>query len=192
VPLERELTQSLNRAQPLEFTLIINSKTYRYETELPSSHQAQFLVTLVRCWRRYMTGASSFLARPLPRSFLTDLLYAHRYRSIAERPRPRRLLGRHARSASGRSSSGSATTSSSSAAAATATTHLRHAAVFTADSATRTISQHRSPLRLGPVRVRPSPTKHRRLVLLPPFDLVLAPRLAQRARPPSCRRTACI
>ncbi|GAA5835794.1 hypothetical protein JCM9279_004648 [Rhodotorula babjevae] len=44
------------RMHPLEFTLIINSKTYRYETELPSSHQAQFLVTLVRCWRRYMTG----------------------------------------------------------------------------------------------------------------------------------------
>ncbi|TNY17143.1 exocyst complex component Sec3-domain-containing protein [Rhodotorula diobovata] len=44
------------RMQPLEFTLIINSKTYRYDTELPSSHQAQFLVTLVRCWRRYMSS----------------------------------------------------------------------------------------------------------------------------------------
>ncbi|GAA6058447.1 hypothetical protein JCM3770_005082 [Rhodotorula araucariae] len=44
------------RVQPLEFTLIINSKTYRYDTELPSSHQAQFLVTLVRCWRRYMSS----------------------------------------------------------------------------------------------------------------------------------------
>ncbi|KAJ8295628.1 Exocyst complex component 1 [Rhodotorula toruloides] len=44
------------RMQPLEFTLVINSKTYRYDTELPSSQQAMFLVTVVRCWRRYMNG----------------------------------------------------------------------------------------------------------------------------------------
>ncbi|GAA5919946.1 hypothetical protein JCM1841_000062 [Sporobolomyces salmonicolor] len=44
------------RMHPLEFTLIVNGKTYRYETDLPSSQQAAFLVTVVRCWRRYMAG----------------------------------------------------------------------------------------------------------------------------------------
>ncbi|GAA5951609.1 hypothetical protein JCM8115_005195 [Rhodotorula mucilaginosa] len=44
------------RPHPIEFTLVINHKTYRYDTELPSSQQAQFLVTLVRCWRKYMAG----------------------------------------------------------------------------------------------------------------------------------------
>ncbi|GAA5999358.1 uncharacterized protein JCM10292_001230 [Rhodotorula paludigena] len=50
------------RMQPLEFTLVINSKTYRYDTELPSSQQAAFLVTLVRCWRRFMDSTG----RPHP------------------------------------------------------------------------------------------------------------------------------
>ncbi|GAA5888974.1 hypothetical protein JCM5296_002762 [Sporobolomyces johnsonii] len=44
------------RMHPLEFTLIVNGKTYRYETDMPSSQQAAFLVTVVRCWRRYMAG----------------------------------------------------------------------------------------------------------------------------------------
>ncbi|GAA5947406.1 hypothetical protein JCM3765_001664 [Sporobolomyces pararoseus] len=44
------------RLHPLEFTLVINGKSYRYETDLPSSQQAAFLVTLVRCWRRFMTS----------------------------------------------------------------------------------------------------------------------------------------
>ncbi|BGP14101.1 hypothetical protein JCM10213_002398 [Rhodosporidiobolus nylandii] len=47
------------RLHPLEFTFVINSKTYRYETELPSSQQAQFLVTCVRCWRRFMNGRNA-------------------------------------------------------------------------------------------------------------------------------------
>ncbi|GAA6036999.1 hypothetical protein JCM8097_005501 [Rhodosporidiobolus ruineniae] len=47
------------RMQPLEFTLVINSKTYRYDTDLPSSQQAQFLVTVVRCWRRFMSGRNA-------------------------------------------------------------------------------------------------------------------------------------
>ncbi|GAA5845649.1 hypothetical protein JCM5353_001250 [Sporobolomyces roseus] len=42
------------RLHPLEFSLVINGKSYRYETDLPSSQQAAFLVTIVRCWRRYM------------------------------------------------------------------------------------------------------------------------------------------
>ncbi|GAA6011560.1 hypothetical protein JCM11491_004688 [Sporobolomyces phaffii] len=42
--------------QPLEFSLVINGKSYRYETDLPSSQQAAFLVTVVRCWRRFMTS----------------------------------------------------------------------------------------------------------------------------------------
>ncbi|GAA6059402.1 hypothetical protein JCM10212_003634 [Sporobolomyces blumeae] len=44
------------RLHPLEFTLVINGKSYRYETDLPSSQQAAFLVTVVRCWRRFMAG----------------------------------------------------------------------------------------------------------------------------------------
>ncbi|GAA5913162.1 hypothetical protein JCM6882_005804 [Rhodosporidiobolus microsporus] len=47
------------RMQPLEFTLVINNKTYRYDTDLPSSQQAQFLVTMVRCWRRFMAGRNA-------------------------------------------------------------------------------------------------------------------------------------
>ncbi|GAA5829678.1 hypothetical protein JCM11251_000247 [Rhodosporidiobolus azoricus] len=47
------------RMQPLEFTLVINNKTYRYDTDLPSSQQAQFLVTMVRCWRRFMSGRNA-------------------------------------------------------------------------------------------------------------------------------------
>ncbi|GAA5882579.1 hypothetical protein JCM16303_002054 [Sporobolomyces ruberrimus] len=43
------------RLHPLEFSLVVNGKTYRYETDLPSSQQAAFLVTVVRCWRRFMT-----------------------------------------------------------------------------------------------------------------------------------------
>ena len=52
--------------QPLEFILSINSKLYKYETEMPTSQQAAFLVTMVRCWRRYMTGSSPFFAYALP------------------------------------------------------------------------------------------------------------------------------
>ncbi|GAA5904040.1 uncharacterized protein JCM6883_002064 [Sporobolomyces salmoneus] len=44
------------RLHPLEFTLVINGKSYRYETDLPSSQQAAFLVTVVRCWRRFMNS----------------------------------------------------------------------------------------------------------------------------------------
>ncbi|GAA5834785.1 hypothetical protein JCM3766R1_003238 [Sporobolomyces carnicolor] len=44
------------RLHPLEFTLVINGKSYRYETDLPSSQQAAFLVTVVRCWRRFMAS----------------------------------------------------------------------------------------------------------------------------------------
>lgn len=68
VALESEQTVVLTpsaRSQPLEFTLVINSKTYRYDTELPSSQQAQFLVTVVRCWRRYMNGWLRLEALPL-------------------------------------------------------------------------------------------------------------------------------
>lgn len=49
--------------QPLEFILSINSKLYKYETDMPTSQQAAFLVTTVRCWRRYMTGP--FSPRPV-------------------------------------------------------------------------------------------------------------------------------
>ncbi|KAL8293183.1 hypothetical protein RQP46_000877 [Phenoliferia psychrophenolica] len=44
------------QSHPLEFTLTMNGKQYRYETELPSSQQAAFLVRMVRCWRTYMAG----------------------------------------------------------------------------------------------------------------------------------------
>ncbi|GAA5862901.1 hypothetical protein JCM3774_006681 [Rhodotorula dairenensis] len=54
--LQRVHRMIAGRPHPIEFTLIINHKTYRYDTELPSSQQAQFLVTLVRCWRKYMAG----------------------------------------------------------------------------------------------------------------------------------------
>ncbi|KAI5474704.1 Exocyst complex, component Exoc1 [Pseudohyphozyma bogoriensis] len=53
-PLEE--LRSIEVGKPLEFTLSMNGKTYRYETELPSSHQAAFLVKMVRCWRTYMAG----------------------------------------------------------------------------------------------------------------------------------------
>ncbi|KAK4058603.1 hypothetical protein OIO90_000047 [Microbotryomycetes sp. JL221] len=48
--------EGLNSPQPLEFVLGFNGKSYRYETTMPTSQQAAFLVTLVRCWRRYMQG----------------------------------------------------------------------------------------------------------------------------------------
>jgi hypothetical protein len=63
----RRLTETDAHAiQPLEFVLNVNGKTYRYETEMPTSLQAAFLVTAVRCWRRYMAGACCRLSSTFP------------------------------------------------------------------------------------------------------------------------------
>lgn len=42
--------------KPLEFSLLINGKPYKYETAPPTAVQATFLVTVVRCWRKYNVG----------------------------------------------------------------------------------------------------------------------------------------
>ncbi|KAM0792567.1 hypothetical protein ACM66B_005230 [Microbotryomycetes sp. NB124-2] len=48
--------EGMSSPQPLEFVLGFNGKAYKYETTMPTSQQAAFLVTAVRCWRRYMQG----------------------------------------------------------------------------------------------------------------------------------------
>ncbi|SCV68918.1 BQ2448_1938 [Microbotryum intermedium] len=56
VEVAKRMVEGYPNPQPLEFVLTIAGKAYRYKTNMPSSQQAAFLVTVVRCWRRFMNG----------------------------------------------------------------------------------------------------------------------------------------
>ncbi|KDE03286.1 hypothetical protein MVLG_06216 [Microbotryum lychnidis-dioicae p1A1 Lamole] len=56
VEVAKRMVEGYPNPQPLEFVLTITGKAYRYKTNMPSSQQAAFLVTIVRCWRRFMNG----------------------------------------------------------------------------------------------------------------------------------------